>query len=319
MVTISRGGYAKTQPLDDYRAQRRGGMGKSATAVKDEDFVEHLLIANSHDTILLFSNMGKVYWLRVFEIPVASRNSRGKPVVNLLPLEEGERITSILPVDEYRDGYFIFMATANGTVKKTALTDFARQRSVGLRALELEENDVLVGTAITDGDSDIMLVSSEGKAVRFREDQVRPMGRTARGVRGIRLSDQQRVISLMIPNPEASVLTVSEHGYGKRTAVEDFPVKGRGTQGVIGMQTSDRNGQLVGAVQVVEGDEMMLISDQGTLVRCSTDEVSIMGRNTQGVRVIRLKEGESLVDVARIEDSDDEPAGPDQAGAGGDD
>ncbi len=308
VVTISRGGYAKTQPLDDYRAQRRGGMGKSATAVKDEDFVEHLLIANSHDTILLFSNMGKVYWLRVFEIPVASRNSRGKPVVNLLPLEEGERITSILPVDEYREGYYIFMATANGTVKKTALTDFARQRSVGLRALELEENDVLVGTAITDGNSDIMLVSSEGKAVRFREDQVRPMGRTARGVRGIRLGESQRVISLMIPNPEASVLTVSEHGYGKRTAVEDFPVKGRGTQGVIGMQASDRNGQLVGAVQVVEGDEMMLISDQGTLVRCRTDEVSVMGRNTQGVRVIRLKEGERLVDVARIEDSEDEPA-----------
>jgi DNA gyrase subunit A len=305
-VTISHGGYAKSQPLDDYQAQRRGGMGKSATSVKDEDFVEHLLIANTHNTILLFSNVGKVYWMKVFQIPVAGRNSRGRPVVNLLPLDEGERITSILPVAEYTEGHFIFMATASGTVKKTALTDFARQRSVGLRALELDEGDVLIGTAITDGESDVVLVSSAGKAVRFRESEVRAMGRTARGVRGIRLDEGQRLISLMIPKPEGRVLTVSENGYGKRTAIDEFPVKGRGTRGVIGMQTSERNGQLVGAIQVTAGDQMMLISDQGTLVRCRTDEVSELGRNTQGVRAIRLKEGESLMNVARIDEPEEE-------------
>ncbi|NNC54600.1 MAG: DNA gyrase subunit A, partial [Pseudomonadales bacterium] len=311
VVTISHGGYAKSQPLDDYRAQRRGGMGKSATAVKDEDFVEHLLIANTHDTILLFSNMGKVYWLRVFHIPIAGRNARGRPVVNMLPLEEGERITSILPVSEYLEDHYIFMATANGIVKKTALTDFSRQRSVGLRALELEEGDVLVGTAITDGRSDVLLVSSEGKAVRFTESAVRAMGRTARGVRGIKLGKGHQLISLMIPRENGRVLTVSKNGYGKRTVVDEFPVKGRGTQGVIAMQTSDRNGEIVGAIQVDAGNEMMLISDQGTLVRCRTDEVSELGRNTQGVRVIRLKESEALVSIARIEDTDaadgDEP------------
>lgn len=303
VVTISHGGYAKSQPLDDYRAQKRGGQGKLATAVKDEDFVEHLLIANTHDTILLFSDVGKVYWLKVFHIPVAGRNSRGRPVVNMLSLDEGERITSILPVSEYLEGHYIFMATAKGTVKKTALTDFARQRSVGLRALELEEGDELIGTAITDGQSDVLLVSSGGKTVRFSESAVRAMGRTAKGVRGIKLAQNQHLIALMIPKPEGRVLTVSKNGYGKRTVVDEFPVKGRGTQGVIGMQTSDRNGEIVGAIQVTQGDEMMLISDQGTLVRCRTDEVSELGRNTQGVRVIRLKEGEALVGVARIEDS----------------
>lgn len=306
VVTISHGGYAKSQPLDDYQAQRRGGMGKSATSVKDEDFVEHLLIANTHNTLLLFSNVGKVYWLKVFQIPVAGRNSRGRPVINLLPLDEGERITSILPVAEYTEGHYIFMATAYGTVKKTALTDFARQRSVGLRALELDEGDVLIGTAITDGHSDVVLISSAGKAARFEESAVRAMGRTARGVRGIRLDEGQRLISLMIPKSEGRVLTVSENGYGKRTSMADFPVKGRGNRGVIGMQTSDRNGQLVGAIQVVPGDQMMLISDQGTLVRCRTDEISELGRNTQGVRVIRLKQGELLVNVARIEEPEDD-------------
>jgi DNA gyrase subunit A len=304
VVTISHGGYAKTQPLTDYQAQRRGGMGKSATAVKDEDFVEHLLIASTHATILCFSNMGKVYWLKVFHIPLAGRNSRGRPMVNLLPLEEGERVTSILPVEEYTQGHFIFMATANGTVKKTALSDFARQRSVGLRALELDEGDVLLGTAITNGDCDVMLFSSEGKAVRFKEGDVRAMGRTARGVRGIRLGAGHSMISLIIPQPDGKVLTVSENGYGKRTLVEDFPTKGRGNKGVIAMSTSDRNGNLVGAVQVFDGDELMLISNQGTLVRTRADEVSVLGRNTQGVRVIRTKEGETLVGVERI----DEPA-----------
>jgi DNA gyrase subunit A len=304
VVTISHGGYAKTQPLSDYQAQRRGGMGKSATAVKDEDFVEHLLIASTHATILCFSNMGKVYWLKVYQIPLAGRNSRGRPMVNLLPLEEGERVTSILPVDEYTEGHYIFMATANGTVKKTALTDFARQRSVGLRALELDDNDVLVGTAITDGSCEVMLFSSEGKAVRFEEGEVRAMGRTARGVRGIRLGEGHQMISLIIPQAQGKVLTVSENGYGKRTAVAEFPTKGRGNKGVIAMSTSERNGKLVGAVQVFEGDELMLISNQGTLVRTRTDEVSELGRNTQGVRVIRTKDGEHLVGVERI----DEPA-----------
>jgi len=304
VVTISHGGYAKTQPLTDYQAQRRGGMGKSATAVKDEDFVEHLLIASTHATILCFTNVGKVYWLKVFHIPLAGRNARGRPMVNLLPLEEGERVTSILPVNEYTAGHFIFMATGNGTVKKTELTNFARQRSVGLRALELDEGDVLVGTAITTGDCDVMLFSSEGKVARFKEGDVRAMGRTARGVRGIRLGDGHRMISLIIPQQDGKVLTASVNGYGKRTPVTEFPTKGRGNKGVIAMSTSDRNGDLVGAVQVFEGDELMLISNQGTLVRTRADEVSVLGRNTQGVRVIRTKVGEQLVGVERI----DEPA-----------
>ncbi|NND68643.1 MAG: DNA gyrase subunit A [Halioglobus sp.] len=308
VVTISHGGYAKTQPLTDYQAQRRGGMGKSATAVKDEDFVQHLLIASTHATILCFSNLGKVYWLKVFQIPLAGRNSRGRPMVNLLPLEEGERVTSILPVEEYTEGHYIFMATANGTVKKTALTDFARRRSVGLRALELEEGDVLVGTAITDGSADVMLASSEGKAVRFREGDVRAMGRTARGVRGIKLGAGHRMISLIIPAEGGRILSLSENGYGKRTEVSDFPTKGRGTMGVKAMQTSERNGRMVGATQVFDGDELMLISNQGTLVRTRADEVSIQGRNTQGVRVIRTKVGETLVGVARIEEAVDEAA-----------
>jgi DNA gyrase subunit A len=307
VVTISHGGYAKTQPLTDYQAQRRGGMGKSATAVKDEDFVEHLLIASTHATILCFSNLGKVYWLKVYQIPLAGRNSRGRPMVNLLPLEEGERVTSILPVESYTEGHYIFMATSSGTVKKTALTDFARQRSVGLRALELDEGDVLVGTAITDGNCDVMLFSSEGKAVRFKEGDVRAMGRTARGVRGIRLGSGHSMISLIIPQVDGKVLTVSENGYGKRTLIEDFPTKGRGNKGVIAMSTSDRNGNLVGAVQVFDGDELMLISNQGTLVRTRADEVSILGRNTQGVRVIRTKPGETLVGVERIDEPAPEP------------
>ena len=305
VVTISHGGYAKTQPLTDYQAQRRGGTGRSATAVKDEDFVRHLLIASTHATILCFSDLGKVYWLRVFHIPLASRNSRGRPMVNLLPLDEGERITSILPVEGYEEGHYIFMATANGTVKKTEMSQFARQRSVGLRALELEANDWLVGTAVTNGDCDIMLFSSEGKAVRFAEGAVRSMGRTAKGVRGIRLAEGHRLISLMVPKEDGELLTVTENGYGKRTAISDFPIKGRGTKGVIAMATTDRNGPLVGAEQVFSGDEMMLISDQGTAVRTSVEEVSLLGRNTQGVRVIRTRSDEKLVNVSRIAEDDD--------------
>ncbi len=303
VVTISHGGYAKSQPLDAYQAQRRGGMGKAATAVKDEDFVEHLLIANTHDTILCFTNAGKVYWLKVYQIPVAGRQSRGRPMVNLLPLEEGERITSILPVKDYDDEHYIFMATAMGTVKKTPLTQFSRPRSVGLRAIDLDDGDDLIGTAVTDGSSDVILVSSSGKAARFKESDVRSMGRISRGVRGIRLLEGQRVISMVIPAAGGRVMIVSENGYGKRTDVDDFPTKGRGSQGVIGMQTSERNGQLVGATQVFDGDEIMLISDQGTLVRTRVDEVSLLGRNTQGVRLIKVKDNEHLVGVERIQES----------------
>lgn len=304
VVTISHGGYAKTQALSDYQAQRRGGMGKSATAVKDEDFVEHLVIASTHDTILCFSNVGKVYWLKVFHIPLAGRNARGRPMVNLLPLDENERITSIMPVNEYTEGHYIFMATANGTVKKTALTDFARQRSVGLRALELEEGDVLIGTEVTTGDCDVMLFSTSGKAVRFNENDVRAMGRTAKGVRGIRLSEGQKMISLLVPKDGGRMLSVSENGYGKRTEFSEFATKGRGNKGMIFMQASERNGDIVGAVQVFDGDELMMISDQGTMVRTRTDEISVLGRNTQGVRVIRLKEGEHVVGVERIEETE---------------
>jgi DNA gyrase subunit A len=303
-VTLSHGGYAKIQPVKEYQAQRRGGRGKSASAIKDEDFIEHLLVASSHDTILCFSNRGKVYWLKVFDIPVASRQSRGRPIINLLPLEAEERITTILPIREYTEGHYIFMVTEKGTVKKTDLTAFSRQRSSGLIALELDDDDTLMGAAITDGTKDIMLMSNAGKAVRFAEEHVRAMGRTARGVRGIKMQDDQKVVSLIIPEEGGSVLTASENGFGKRTAVTEFPTKGRGTQGVIGMVISERNGALIGAVQVQENNEIMLISDQGTLVRTRVSEVSILGRNTQGVTLIKVQEGERLVGVAPILDAE---------------
>jgi len=306
VVTISHGGYAKTQPLADYQAQRRGGTGRSATAVKDEDFVEHLLIANTHNTILCFTNAGKVYWLKVFEIPVASRNARGRPMVNLLPLDEGERITSMLPVEEYRDDQYVFMATANGTVKKTELSAFARRRSVGLRALALEEGDRLIGTAITDGDCDVMLFCSSGKVTRFNENDVRAMGRTAKGVRGMRVPEGEELISLIIPAEDKTILTVCAKGYGKRTSLTEFPNYKRGGQGVIAIQTSERNGHLVGAVQVDASHEIMLISDQGTLVRTRVDGIPTLGRNTQGVRLIRVREDETLVGVADIQEEEAE-------------
>mgnify|MGYP002700100515 FL=1 len=305
-VTLSHGGYAKIQPVKEYQAQRRGGRGKSASAIKDEDFIEHLLVASSHDTILCFSNRGKVYWLKVFDIPVASRQSRGRPIINLLPLEAEERITTILPIREYTEGHYIFMVTEKGTVKKTDLTAFSRQRSSGLIALELDDDDTLMGAAITDGTKDIMLMSNAGKAVRFAEEHVRAMGRTARGVRGIKMQDDQKVVSLIIPEEGGSVLTASENGFGKRTAVTEFPTKGRGTQGVIGMVISERNGALIGAVQVQENNEIMLISDQGTLVRTRVSEVSTLGRNTQGVTLIKVQEGERLVGVAPILDADED-------------
>lgn len=303
VVTISHQGYAKTQPLDAYQAQRRGGRGKAATSVKDEDFVEHLVVANSHDQILCFTNVGKVYWLKAFQIPQGGRTAKGRPMVNILPLGQDEWITALMPVKEYASDHFVFMATANGTVKKTPLEQFSRPRPSGLIALDLEEGNTLVGVAITNGTSDVLLCSSAGKAARFQESDVRAMGRTAKGVRGIKLGADQRVISLIIPVHGGYILTASEHGYGKRTPVSDFPVKGRGAQGVIAMQTSDRNGQLVGASQVFAGDEVMLISNMGTLVRTAADEISELGRNTQGVRLINLKGEEQLNSVERIEES----------------
>ena len=308
VVTISHQGYGKTQPLTVYQAQRRGGRGKAATSVKDEDFVEHLVIANSHDMLLCFSNVGKVYWIKVFQIPQGSRGAKGRPMVNILPLAADERITAIMPIQDFEKNRFVFMATANGTVKKTPLEQFSRPRSSGLIALELEQGNTLVGVEITSGTSDVLLVSSSGKAARFKESDVRAMGRTARGVRGIRLGADHQVIALIIPQDNGFVLAASENGYGKRTEVSDFPVKGRGGQGVIAMQTSDRNGALVGASQVYSGDEVMLISNMGTLVRTAADEISVLGRNTQGVRLINLKGGEQLNSVERIAEQSEEPA-----------
>ena len=305
VVTVSQTGYAKTQPVTDYRAQRRGGTGKAAASVKNEDVVEHLLVASTHDTLLCFSSVGKVYWLKVYLIPVASRTSRGKPLVNILPLDEGETITSILPFKNSENSAFVFMATKNGTVKKTSLSNFARPRGVGLRAIELDDDDRLIGTAITNGEQDILLASSNGKTIRFKESDVRAMGRTARGVRGIRLAPDSSMVSLIIADDQKEVLTVSENGYGKRTKVSDFPVRGRGGQGVIGIQVSTRNGSVVGSAQVSEADEFMLISNKGTLVRTRVAEVSVQGRNTQGVRLIRLKDEENLVGLERVE----EPSG----------
>jgi len=350
VVTISHGGYAKSQPLHAYEAQRRGGKGKSATGVKDEDYVEHLLVANSHATLLLFSSKGKVYWLRTFEIPEASRAARGRPLVNLLPLDEGERITAMLQIDlealqqsagddedlddegaviegeavevveaeEVEEvegetpelvaeptGAFIFMATAFGTVKKTPLVQFSRPRSAGLIALKLEEGDTLIAAAITDGAKEVMLFSDAGKVLRFAESKVRTMGRTARGVRGMRLGKDQQLISMLIPESGAQILTASERGFGKRTGLGKFPRRGRGGQGVIAMVTSERNGKLVGAIQVQDGEEIMLISDQGTLVRTRVDEVSSSGRNTQGVTLIKLAKDETLVGLERVQ----EPSG----------
>jgi len=316
VVTLSNGGYAKTQPLSDYQAQRRGGRGRSASAVKEEDFIEKLLVTNSHDTLLCFSDRGKVYWLRTFQIPIASRAARGRPVVNILPLGEGERITAMLPIEGYGEDQFIFMATANGTVKKTPLMDFARPRSSGLIAIELEDDNTLIGASVTDGASDVMLFSSGGRAIRFKEQDVRAMGRSARGVRGIKLRASEAVISLIIPNAAGTLLLASEKGYGKRTPVEEFSVIGRGGQGVISMKLSERNGSLVGVAQVGSGFEVLLISDQGTMVRTRVDEVSILGRNTQGVRLINLSEGESLVGLASFDEPElDELEGDAEEGA----
>ena len=318
LVTFSHQGYAKSQPLSEYSTQRRGGRGKSATRMKDEDFIDKLFVANTHDTLLCFSSKGKAYWIKVYEMPQASRGSRGKPLVNLLPLDKDERINAVLPIREYDDEHYVFMATSSGTVKKTVLSNFSNQRAGGIIAVDLRGDDTLVDVQLTDGSKDIMLFSTSGKAVRFSEDAVRAMGRTAAGVRGIRLNDDHKVMSLIIVDDESSILTSTENGFGKRTAATDYPCKGRGGQGVLSIATSERNGAVIGAIQVKDGDEMMMISNAGTLVRASVDEVRVMGRNTQGVMLIRLSEGEKLVEIERVEKLEDEAETEDDADASGD-
>ncbi|RTR38809.1 DNA gyrase subunit A [Shewanella canadensis] len=327
VVTLSHLGYAKYQALTDYQAQRRGGKGKAATKVKDEDFVEKLLVANTHDTILCFSDFGKMYWLKVYQLPLASRTARGRPIVNILPLSEGEHITAILPVREYADDKYIIMATAHGTVKKTALTAYSNPRANGIIAVNLKDGDQLIGVDITNGNDEIMLFSDAGKVVRFNEKvrdsetgqvkldpetgeevlALRPMGRTATGVRGIRLEGEQKVVSLIVPKDDGAILTVTENGYGKRTDLSEYPAKSRATKGVVSIKVSERNGSVVGAVQVGENDEIMLISNKGTLVRTPATGVSSIGRNTQGVTIIRTAEDEIVVGLQRI-DEIQEPA-----------
>ena len=305
VVTLSHLGYVKAQPISEYRSQRRGGRGKAAASVREEDFIEKLFIASTHDTLLCFSSLGKVYWLKVYRLPQAGRTARGKPIVNLLPLEPEERIHAVLPIREFSEDEFVFMATAGGTVKKTPLSAFSRPRSTGIIALELREGDELVDVERTDGTRDVMLFSDAGKAIRFHEDEVRPMGRVAAGVRGIRLQPGQQVISLVIVD-EGDILTATENGYGKRTPVDEYPIHRRGGQGVISIQTTARNGNVVGAVQVRDSDEVMLITDSGTLVRTPVADISRMGRNTQGVRLIRLGEGEKLVGIEAIVEHEEE-------------
>ncbi len=301
VVTLSHAGYAKAQPVEDYQAQRRGGRGRAATRMKDEDFIDQLFVAHSHDTLLCFSSRGKVYWLKVYQIPQASFGSRGRPIVNLLPLEADERITTVLAVKEYDDDHFVFFATRNGTVKKTPLSAFSRPRTNGIIALELRDDDRLIGAGLTDGNQDIMLFSSAGKAIRFAEKDVRPMGRTAAGVRGLRLgADDDEVIALNILSAGA-IITATERGYGKLTLVDEFSRQGRGGQGVIAIRTAGRNGAVVGALQVGTDDEIMLITSAGTLVRTPVADISVMGRNTQGVRLIRLDDEDRLVGIERIE------------------
>ncbi|OTP83716.1 DNA topoisomerase (ATP-hydrolyzing) subunit A [Gilliamella apicola] len=336
VVTLSHQGYVKYQPLSDYEAQRRGGKGKSATKIKEEDFVEKLLVANTHDTILCFSSRGRLYWMKVYQLPEASRGSRGRPIINLLPLEAGERITAILPVREFDDEHCVFMATAQGTVKKTSLIEFSRPRTGGIIAINLRDDDELIGVDLTSNETsetvddelnddviidetdndeevsqisnteDIMLFSANGKVVRFQANKVRSMGRTATGVRGIKLEGDDKVVSLIVPRGNGAILTATQNGYGKRTQQELYPTKSRATKGVISIKVSERNGKVVGAVQVDETDQIMLITDAGTLVRTRVSEVSIVGRNTQGVMLIRTADNEKVVGLQRIAETEDE-------------
>lgn len=317
VVTLSHAGYAKLQPLSEYHAQKRGGKGKAAAKVKDEDFIEKLFVASTHDTILCFSSKGKVYWLKVYEIPIATRMARGRPIINLLPLEEDEHIQAILPIREFTEDHYIFMATSNGRVKKTALTDFSRPRANGIIALDLREGNSLIDVSVTNGSQEIMLFSSSGKVIRFAEDKVRPMGRTAAGVKGIKLADEHKVIGAAVvdTNDEDKVLLATENGYGKRTRLAEFPTKNRAGQGVIGIQVSERNGPLVGAAIVQDSDEAMLITTGGTLVRMAVSDISVIGRNTQGVTLIRLTKDEKLIELESIDvlDAGDEDAPADSS------
>jgi len=308
VVTLSHAGYIKSQPLDDYRAQKRGGRGKQATATKEDDFIDRLFVAHTHDYILCFSNRGRMYWLKVYQVPQGSRIARGKPIVNLLPLQEGEKITALLPVKEFDDQHYVFMATRRGVVKKTPLSDFSRPRPSGIIAVGLDDDDFLVGAQITDGRSNVMLFSDAGKAVRFAEEDVRPMGRGARGVRGIKLGSGGAVIAMLVAEDDSmSVLTATERGYGKRTALSEYPLYGRGTQGVIAIQTSTRNGKVVAAQLVTSDDQIMLITTGGVLIRTRVKEIREMGRSTQGVTLINLGEGELLAGLEKVvETGDDE-------------
>jgi DNA gyrase subunit A len=320
VVTFSHSGYVKSQPLADYRAQRRGGRGRQAAATKEDDFIERLFVAHSHDYLLCFSSRGRLYWLKVFEVPQGSRTSRGKPLVNVFPLEEGEKVTAVVPVTEFDEQHYVFMATAQGTVKKTPLAEFSRPRPSGILAVNLDEGDYLVGVALTDGATDVMLFSSEGKAVRFAEDEVRPMGRQATGVRGMRLPEDgsQRVVAMLVAKDESkTVLTATEHGYGKRTPISEYTKHGRGGQGLIAIQTSERNGALVGAVLVEDKDEVMLISTGGVLIRTEVAQIREQGRSTQGVTLIALGDGEKLAGVERIEEHDEDEGGNGNGGAEG--
>jgi DNA gyrase subunit A len=308
VVTLSHSGYAKRQPASSYRAQKRGGKGRNAAATKDEDFIDQLWLVNTHDTLLTFTSAGRVFWLPVHQLPDAGPNARGRPIINWIALEPDEQVQAVVPVREYAEGKFVFFATRNGTVKKTPLTEYAYRLQRGKIAINLDEGDALIGVALSDGTRDIMLFASNGKAVRFAGSTVRPMGRTATGVRGMKLAQGEEVRSLIVLEGDGDILTASERGYGKRTPVEDYPRKGRGTQGVIALQTSARNGRLVGAIQLSDHHEVLLISDGGTLVRTRASEISQVGRNTQGVTLIRLAADETLQAVERVDASLDEEA-----------
>ena len=306
VFTISNNGFVKTQQLAEYRSQRRGGVGKTASALRDEDFIKQVLVLNTHVQVLCFTTKGKVHWLEIYKLPVMSRTAKGRPISNVLPLEEDERVTSFLPVDEYKDGHYILMATRNGVVKKTVLKAFEKKYAPGLRAINLDDGDKLIGTVITDGSDEICLASESGKAIRFNETDVRPMGRSTRGVKGMNIHKEDKVISIMKVIPEAKLLTISQNGYGKRTNISEFSGQKRGGKGVIALNTSQRNGKMIAAVQVIDGDEVMLIGNRGTLIRTQVDQISVIGRNTQGVKVVSTRDEESLVDAVGFKETLDE-------------